>query len=194
MKKSSKIYSTVTLIIFAVGCGGGTQGTGAYETGLPNNKDITTLTQEEQQRICQTLDEYKRDIISPDNLCTYSAMVNTIEDKENEKSCNSTKEICISSYDDIISQLDTSQLFTPCPVNTSSSIVCDKVSTVALLEQCINEAIDYTSGNYFALQCKDVNNFSSLEQLDQYAFRTTDDVPQTPACINLKENCPNIFN
>ena len=179
---------------FLFNCGGGSQGTGAFDSGLPKSAVITSLTEPQRQQICQRFTEIQEMLFAPTPLCTYVGIISTYDSapyfSNTAEGCESTKKYCLDNYDSIAPRPDD---FSECPIEPSQPIECNQAVLVEAMDQCIGDILDASFENFLGLQCSDFSKFSTVEEFERYALPEKAIIPQTDACIELQNKCPNFL-
>ena len=194
MKKNALTRSCSIFMVCLIGCGGGSQGTGVYDSGLPRGKDIRTLSPEDRAQICLTFDAAQKNIVNEDRLCTIAGVYGAVDPETSissdpEKRCQIGKQVCIDHYDEIAPSPDD---MPACPLGDSQPFDCSESASVDLLNACLGDVLDNAMANIASIQCSDAGNFSTSEEVDLY-LTPVEEVPQTQSCLELQHLCPKLF-
>lgn len=175
-------------------CGGGSEGTGIYTSDIAGDRLLSVLTQQEKDRICNSVKARVQQALTKDNACTAASLVNVIEENPLDIpggppiACELIKEECIKNLPPGLTDINDN---TSCFKEGNEAIGCDV--TVKTLDQCIQDYVESVLVPFELLSCADATNPSLVKGV--LAAFEDPRVPSSPACIELQTKCgKNIFD
>ncbi len=181
---SSLSTAVITALFFISGCGGGTQGTGGFDSGLPDSRLARSLSSEERQQLCDNLLEFVDSILTPDLLCPYTAFSVSIEDspvQDGPDDCKSNEDLCRRRFDSQIAQLPA----VTCPITADDPLHCD--FPVALIDKCINESLEQTVNTFSKVTCNEFPNRTNFDEATRLLNSSL--FSKSALCQEIEEKC-----
>ena len=176
----------------AVGCGGGSSGTGVFSSGFETKKQLNGLSPGDSARLCQKVQRFFVRTIGDEGLCSFFGLIaadfaNLLEDESSEGPnpgavCRETRADCIRSARDF----DNAAI--DCSALNEKIAGCS--ATIEEYAACINDQGEQLEALFAGYSCSMAGEKSPLVK-DGAQLLTAP--PPTPACIILKAKCPAFF-
>lgn len=173
----------VVLLAAAVGCGGGTSGTGGFTTGLERERTIETLTPSEIAGTCAKFSSRARETFSNDLVCPGLAAIGASAYPENEQvqACNEIETVCREDSNED-GGLQTCRL---------TNAVSGCRITVETLDRCLADFFDETENSLGRLSC---GSEPDQEALDNASYILFKGFPRSESCELLSQQCPDFLD
>jgi hypothetical protein len=192
--KKSKLI--VFLLTFSIaGCGGGSQGTGAFDSGFAKNAKVSEFTEKDREQLCNKYFDYtKEQLKKPDVFCPLIGLVSK-NDPDFQYSCEFVTSVCIDSYNDLKQTVDEvfesgefSQKFADCPLSLTNKLN-NCLATVSQIETCIVDYVDTSSEVLSSLQCSEDLSKDFGDKLS----KRVGDIKSLAGCQPIVSSCPSFF-
>jgi hypothetical protein len=216
MKKAYLLFMALTFSMGVAACNDDTNDSTGFDTGLPTDKKLSDLSDDDVYKSCIASAEFTNEIISsPDLTCQIQALIFTgaaysqagdfMTDAIIVATCQTTYDACL----DDPPQIDQDSPEEQCEDSTTGDIPDNCDATVGELEACTG---DYAESIQVAVDeqlpaCNDLDKTTMDELLELYQNTDTDspndpgaieDLVEPPAppasCIVANEKCPGFLD
>lgn len=171
-------------VAMASACGDddGDSGSATVDSGLPEDKKISDLDEQEVEALCDAAESATEDLIGPEFQCVAVALFFGVF-SEDAEACQTTFDLCSADPEQFLEDSG----FEPDPEEGDDECNIDDIpedcdATVGEIEACLNEQVAFLQGL--------TRNFQCAELLADFDGESNPLEPNGPACQVLEQKCP----
>jgi hypothetical protein len=183
MKWSKALVAVAGFLMLAgvvPACGGDSKGPKAVDTGLPPEKVLGSLSDGEARQACQQLSGALNDRYTQDSVTTSFCTRFAVGLAGTEDSCNDLVDTC----KDMAGEQPVQEVASSDCSQVTAAELRDCELTVADLEACSNDLIDFFDGFLNEYSCNDA------AEVDEEDVSLDFDIEQPASCTRLENECP----
>ena len=175
-----------TALLLLSGCGGGTQGTGGFDSGFSESRLLRTLSPSERAQLCDRFTSFYRSVFVPDVLCPYVGVAVALDNDSQfsqSSACEIGTSLCRDKFDTLLADIPQAS----CPFSANEPIDCD--IKIGVVDKCLSDVADFFVSAFSDVQCSNLPDRTKYDDLNRLFEEDREVFPKTPACEEFKAKC-----